>query len=257
MTAKSYIPADRLKPFIKTFMVIESEYGAENKLLPDTSIVMVFRISGNVTDIVQECNHNIPASAVTGLRKTPRVVCYADKTVNLLVIFKAGRASAFFKGPLHELFSKTLPLDDLIRRDQLQRIEEQLNEVSDDQKRVNVVEHFLISILDEQRADQLIGYAIQKIKIAKGNIRIKNLAGNLSLSLDPFEKRFRRVTGISPKQFADIIRFRSIISQYSSLESLTTIALESGYFDQAHFIKDFRSFTGLAPQQFFKSAAWW
>jgi len=257
MTAKSYIPADRLKPFIKTFLIIGSEHGAENRLLPDTSIVMVFRISGSVTDTVQEGSNNIPACAITGLRKTSRLVCYSQNTANLLVIFKAGGASAFFREPLNELFGKSLPLDDLIRHDQLQQIEEQISEARNDQQRVNIVERFLISILDEQRADLLIDHAIQTIKLAKGDIRIKTLAGNMAISLDPFEKRFRRVAGISAKQFADITRFRNLIDQYSASESLTSIALDSGYFDQAHFIKDFRSFTGQAPQQFFKSAAWW
>lgn len=257
MTAKSYIPTDRLKPFIKTFLIVESEHEVENRLLPDTSIVMAFRIRGNVTDKEANNSYNLPSSAITGLRKSPRLICYSDKAATLLVIFKAGGASAFFREPLNELFGKSLPLDDIIRHDQLQRIEEQLSEADDNQQRVNLVEQFLISRLDEQRADLLIDHAIQKIKLAKGDIRIKTLAGSMAISLDPFEKRFRRVAGISAKQFADITRFRNLIDQYSASESLTNIALDSGYFDQAHFIKDFRSFTGQAPQQFFKSSAWW
>jgi methylphosphotriester-DNA--protein-cysteine methyltransferase len=120
-----------------------------------------------------------------------------------------------------------------------------------------LAECFLLSRLDERRADQMIAHAIQKIKSASGNIKVKNLADNMAISLDPFEKRFRRVTGISPKQFSDTVRFRSLINQFSATESLTELALEAGYFDQAHFIKDFRTFTGMSPQQFFKSEIWW
>jgi methylphosphotriester-DNA--protein-cysteine methyltransferase len=98
---------------------------------------------------------------------------------------------------------------------------------------------------------------MQQIRSTNGNIKIRNLAASMAISIDPFEKRFRRIVGVSPKQFADTIRLRTLIKQYSASENLTGIALEAGYFDQAHFIKDFRTFTGLAPQQFFRSAAWW
>jgi len=256
MTTEQYIPADGLKPFIKSFMIIESKEARENRLLPDTAIVLAFRIRGSVTD-GEDNSHIVPASAITGLRKSPRLLNYAAHTANLLVFFKEGEAAAFFKEPLHELFSRSVSLDELIPRHQLEQIEEELHGAGDNRERVSIVERFLFSILKDQHADRLIDYSIQQIKMAKGDIRIKNMVSNLSLSLDPFEKRFRRVVGISPKQFADIIRFRNLIGQYSASESLTNTALASGYFDQAHFIKDFRSFTGLAPQQFFKSAAWW
>jgi hypothetical protein len=45
---EKYLPADILKPFVKTFMIVESEYGTENKILPDTSIVMAFRFNGRL-----------------------------------------------------------------------------------------------------------------------------------------------------------------------------------------------------------------
>jgi AraC-like DNA-binding protein len=257
MKIERHLPTDALTPFIKAFMILESEQPTENRILPDTSIVLAFRFKGSVSDKVQDNNYTLPSSVITGLRKSPQLICYSDKTANLLVVFKEGGAAAIFKEPMHELFGQSLSLDELIPRYQLQLIEEQLNEADNNQQRISIVERFLFSMLNERRTDQLIDHAIKQIKIAKGDIRIKNLVSNLSLSLDPFEKRFRRAVGISPKQFADIIRLRNLIDHYSASESLTNMALTSGYFDQAHFIKDFRSFTGLAPQQFFRSATWW
>jgi AraC-like DNA-binding protein len=257
MKIEHYIPTNTLKPFITAFMVLETEQGTENKVLPDTSIVLAFRFKGSVSYKEHDNNHNLPSSVITGLRKSPRLICYSDKAACLLVIFKEGGAAAIFKEPLHELFGQSLSLDELIPRNQLQRIEEQLNEADNNQQRISIVERFLFSMLNERGTDQLIDHAIKQIKMAKGDIKIRNMVRSLPLSLDPFEKRFRRVVGISPKQFADIIRLRNLIDHYSASESLTNMALTSGYFDQAHFIKDFRSFTGLAPQQFFRSAAWW
>jgi len=254
---EQYIPADALKPYVKALMIIESDKQTENRLLPDTSIVLAFRLKGRVTDLSQDAGNSLSSSVITGLRRSVRFLSYDDQTANLLVIFREGGAAALFKEPLHEFFSKSTPLDEFMPSAQLRLIEEQLNEAGSNQQKVAVIERFLLLRLNKKREDQLINHAMQQIRSANGNIKIRNLAASMAISIDPFEKRFRRVAGISPKQFADTIRLRSLIKQYSALENLTGIALEAGYFDQAHFIKDFRTFTGLAPQQFFRSAAWW
>lgn len=257
LQVEHYLPSGLLKPYVKTFLIIASGPGTDNTLLPDTSIVLAFRLKGNITDQSGDAVQDLPSSVITGLRKSPRFLSYGKDTSCLLVIFKGGGAAAIFKEPLHELFSKSLSLSEIIPASQLELVEEQLAEANDNKQRVGIVEHFLVSRLDERRADQMIAHAIQKIKLASGNIKVRNLANDMAISLDPFEKRFRRVTGVSPKQFADTVRFRNLINQFSSSESLTELALEAGYFDQAHFIKDFRAFTGMSPQQFFKTEAWW
>lgn len=257
LQVEHYLPSKPLRPYVKAFLIITSNQGTDNRLLPDTSIVLAFRLKGNITDQSQDLAENLPTSVITGLRKSPRFLSYGEETACLLVIFKEGGAAAIFKEPLHELFSKSLSLKEIVAASQLELIEEQLGEANDNKQKVGIIERFLLSRLNELRADQMIAHAIQKIKLASGNIKVRNLASDLAISVDPFEKRFRRVTGLSPKQFADTVRFRNLINQFSSTESLTELALEAGYFDQAHFIKDFRTFTGLSPQQFFKTETWW
>ncbi|MDO3626605.1 helix-turn-helix domain-containing protein [Mucilaginibacter sp. BT774] len=252
-----YSASEQLKPYVKTFLFINSIDGADNRLLPDTSIVLAFRIKGNIIDQSQDEARNLPQSVITGLRKSPRFLSYAVSTACLLVIFKEGGAAAIFKEPLHELFSRSMSLNEIIPVSQLELVEEQLIEAEDNKQRVGIVERFLLLRLDERRADQMVVRAIQKIKQTSGTIKVSALASDMAISLDPFEKRFRKVTGISPKQFAVTVRFRNLINQFSATESLTELALTAGYFDQAHFIKDFRTFTGMSPREFFKTEAWW
>lgn len=168
-----------------------------------------------------------------------------------------GGAAAFFKEPMHELFETSQPLDNLIPRSKLNDIEEALAEAANNPERIAIVEKFLHSSLITQQPDLLILHAIETIKQANGSLRIKDLIAVLPISQDPFEKRFRRITGASPKQFAGITKLRGLIHNYSPAQSLTDLAHSSGYFDQAHFIKDFRSFTGQSPRDFFKSPAFW
>nr|WP_306819282.1 helix-turn-helix domain-containing protein [Leptospira sp. id769339] len=80
----------------------------------------------------------------------------------------------------------------------------------------------------------------------------------MPISRDSYEKRFREVIGTSPKQLSNLVRMRNIIDSYSSKISFTDLAQESGYFDQAHFIKDFKTFTDETPKRFFKlSTPYW
>jgi AraC-like DNA-binding protein len=252
MQIENYIPTDTLKPFIKAFMIIESEDGMVNRVLPDTSIVMAFRYKG-MTFAGTDGKTRLPASAVSGLTKSVRFFDYAKETATLLVEFNEGGATAFSDEPLHELFGLHVSLDNLIPRRKLEDIEEQLAEAKNNSQRISIVERFMLAELKEFRSDQLILDAVQKIKFANGDIRIKDLVTDLSVSPDPFEKRFRQTIGTSPKQFAKTVRLRNLISSYSHTHNLTDAALVAGYFDQAHFIRDFKPFTGQTPGDFFKS----
>lgn len=228
-----------------------------NRLLPDTALVMAFRIRGKIVYRQNEEAWNLPFSVITGIRKSSRVVDYSQNTATLLVTFKEGGAAAFFKEPLHEFSNATLSLHELVAPSKLHAVEEQLCEAGCDSQRVAIVESFLLSEVKRTGHDHLVQHAIQRIVQSKGDIKIKALLSELPVSRDPFEKRFRRITGTSPKQFSQIVRFRNLIDSYSNNVSLTDIAYTAGYFDQAHFTKDFKAFTGQTPHDFFKQPEWW
>jgi methylphosphotriester-DNA--protein-cysteine methyltransferase len=252
MRIERHFPTDILKPFIKTFMIIESEDGMVNRILPDTSIVVAFRYKGT-TFAGADGKIRLPASAVSGLTKSARFLAYSKETATLLVRFNEGGARAFSDEPLHELSGLHVSLDNLVQRRKLVEIEEQLAAAKNNSQRFSIVERFMLSELKRPRSDQLILDAVQKIKFANGDLRIKDLLTNLSISQDPFEKRFRQAIGTSPKQFAKVVRLRNLIGNYSQTKNLTDAAFTAGYYDQPHFIRDFKSFTGQTPKDFFKS----
>ncbi len=257
MQLKTYSPCAALKPYIKTFMIIESEAGMVNRILPEASLVMAFRFSGSIKYTQQNESGVLPLSVISGLRKSPRIMDYAQKTSILLVKFNEGGATAFFREPLHELFETSISLDDLFPRHELILIEEQLAEAHNHAARISIIERFLLSKAKLPSADRLVNYAVQKIKSGNGLVRIQELLADLPTSRDPFEKKFRRIVGTSPKQFSALVRMRHVIDTYRSSHSLTHTAHAAGYFDQAHFIKDFKSFTGETPHVFFKSSKFW
>jgi AraC-like DNA-binding protein len=139
----------------------------------------------------------------------------------------------------------------------LDEVIEQLFDAESDQKRIQIVESFLKSNLLVNHPDFMIYKAAELMERQRGIIRVKDFASNFNISQDPFEKRFRKVIGSSPKQFASILRLRHLIKNYPSFSSLTEATYHAGYFDQSHFIKDFRQFTGVTPKDFFKSSLYW
>lgn len=253
MKSYHFQPVELLKPFIKTFMIIESGEGLQNNILPDTTMTMAFKLRGTITHDVQ-MNTSFPSSFVAGIRRTTLTVNYTKNTLNLLVIFREGAASAFFNTPLHEFAGIPLALNNLVHASMVRDVEEQLCECATHAERITVIERWLIAKLKNYTPDQLVQHAIQKIKSASGDIRIKELVADLPISRDPFEKKFRKTVGTSPKQFAAIVRMRNLIDNYSANSSLTDVAYSAGYFDQSHFIKDFHSFTGKTPKEYFATA---
>ncbi|OQP39833.1 AraC family transcriptional regulator [Niastella yeongjuensis] len=253
-----FLPSPALQPYIKNFLIIDCEQGMVNRILPDTSIVIAFRLRGQVSwSDNGGATHSFPQTVISGIRDSSRLVDYAKETTNLLVIFKEGGAAAFFSAPLYELGSISVSLDHLIQRSKVCAIEEELAAADNNNQRILIVERFLLSELKITQSDALVSEAIQKIKRLKGDIKIKELVAGLPISRDPFEKRFRKITGTSPKHFAAIVRLKSLIENYTDAISFTEAAYSAGYYDQAHFIKDFRAFTGQTPHDFFKAPPLW
>jgi AraC-like DNA-binding protein len=257
MKLEEYIPTELLKPFIKTYRIIESEGEMTNRVLPSTSLAIAFRYKGQVSYKSDNTQDFLPTSTISGLRKSVRLINYRKDTATIIVLFNETGAKAFFEGPLYELFEKSISLDIFIKQHKLAIIEEQLAEAKNNIQRISIVEQFLLSKLCNYEPDKLISIAVDKIRSVNGAIKINELANTLYISNDVFEKRFRKAVGTSPKQFSSILRMEAITKQKQKTENFADIAFNAGYYDQPHFNKDFKLFTGLTPKDFFKTSSFW
>lgn len=251
MTNGTYLPCDILKPYVKAFTISVSAVEKTYTVLPDTGVVMGFQFRGKLSRMEGNAETRLAASGVTGLRDAYRVFRTSPDIGTVLVTFKEGGAAMFFEQPIHELFRESISLDNFMLRSELLSFEEQLCEAETDLKRIKVVEKFLIGRMHHRETDKLVATAIALIYQRKGDIRIRELMDRLNISQSPLEKRFRQVVGASPKKFASIVRFKHTLANYNPADSLTTLGYEAGFYDQAHFVKEFRNFTGESPQQFF------
>ncbi|QNL47946.1 helix-turn-helix transcriptional regulator [Olivibacter sp. SDN3] len=252
-----YTPTELLRPFIKTYKIIESREELVNRVVPSTSFAMAFRFRGQISYVNDTDKTALPIATFSGLRKSVRLINYAPKTGALIVLLKETGVSAFFKQPLHEMFEASVSLDNFFPQSEISIVEECLAETENNQTRIAIIEQFLYSKLAYHKPDPLVSEAITKIYSKNGIIRIRQLADGLYISQDAFEKRFRKVTGTTPKQFSSIVKMKAIIRQYPAPSSFLDIALENGYYDQPHFNKNFKLFTGQTPTDFFKSTSYW
>ena len=110
--------------------------------------------------------------------------------------------------------------------------------------------------LHEREPDPSIVEAVNRIRAARGDVRISEIAAVLGLSVDTLERRFYACVGVSPKRFARAVRLRAAVLACSPGVTLTEVAIEAGCYDQSHFVREIRLATGQAPNRLLGSQNW-
>lgn len=253
MRVTVFAPSAPLAPYVRHFTIVETREEATRTLLPDEGLIVGFRYGGAARLIEPAGAVRLPDASLAGVRTTARRMNTSAGGGVVLSVFRAGGAAAIFREPLHELFGAMLELGELVPRRDVERTHESVAEARDDTARVAAVERFLLERLNPARVDPLVARAVSTMQKEHGSIRVSTLARDLELSRDRFEKRFRAAVGAPPKQLASLFRVRHAIRLHEAGADLTSTALDAGYSDQSHFIREFRAVTGEAPRRFFRT----
>ncbi len=106
---------------------------------------------------------------------------------------------------------------------------------------------------DTKTIDQIVKSTIETILTANGQLSINELSKQKNINRRQLTRKFSSAIGLSPKQLSKTIRLQATLKTLMSKndKSLTDLAYENEYFDQAHFIKEFKEFTGLTPKEFY------
>lgn len=250
MKFDKHLPSEKLRPYIKYFVVSESESGGEYTVFPSSGLVIGFQYRGQLSTLRQHEENRLASAGITGISDHYKIFRNSADIGTVLVYFTETGFTHFTSHPANELFNLSLSLRDIFSKDDVNEVEEKLAAAATDLQRIKVVEHFLLALLKDQETDKLIVEAVKLIYRSKGTIRIRELNEILCISQSPFEKRFRKVVGTTAKKFASIVRFNAVLEDLNETKTLTEICYENNFFDQAHFIKDFKQFTGDTPENF-------
>ncbi|RZK38740.1 MAG: AraC family transcriptional regulator [Pedobacter sp.] len=189
------------------------------------------------------------SSRIYGFHAMPFNVDLRSQVDQVCIIFHPSALSAFTKESLIELQTSDSVFEDLFQSKDRFALE-QLFEENDMAERAKLLERFFLGKLmgripiKVQQALECIGSA------GTAKMGIELLCGKLGISDTTLFRLFRTHLGQNPQQFIKTIRFRKALPLVlDHIKPLTQIGLEGDYYDQPHFIKDFRTFTGMAPRE--------
>lgn len=255
MRYEEHAPHSSLQDFVKCFWTLEKEYTSEEpseEVTPDACIELILNFGAPYflqSKGVPE--REMPAAFLVGLQKKP-LLYHCIGTVKIVATrFYAWGVGPFFTPPYQSINNMTVTLNNEWRG-LADKIEPKIRR-DDFVSAITDVEDFLIGKLLTASFDlKQIQIAAQLLYREKGQFRISELAEYCNLSERQLQRQFQSAVGVSPKTLARTIRFEEIRNRlmFNPDASLTDMAYEFGYTDQAHFIRDFKEFTGKTPGEF-------
>jgi AraC-like DNA-binding protein len=191
-----------------------------------------------------------PAALVAGqlthqlsLRATGRIAVVG-------VRFHPDGAAALLRAPQHELAGLTVSVDDVVGP-----LASSLSDVRGSTDSTSVAAPAILERIavhaQTARVDLRVRRAVEIIGRHRGRVSIDRLASHVGLTRRHLERRFQIVVGMSPKRLARIARFQHALRMLHALDSDqrgTRTAIECGYADQAHFVREFRELAGCPPE---------
>jgi AraC-like DNA-binding protein len=194
-----------------------------------------------------------PRSIINGLSNNYSDVSTNGETGVVFICFYPTGACHFFDFPLSEIENQSVDMTD-ISNSEIRQIEELLYLKSTIKEKVVVIEDFLFRRYSPIPSHDhlLIRKSLEIVKKSRGQTNAKYLSGCLYTSPKTLERKFSKYLGKTTKQLIKLIRFQEILQDLSIYKngSLTKCAYRNGYFDQSHFIKDFKTYSGYTPKDF-------
>jgi AraC-like DNA-binding protein len=262
MEFKHFAPSDILKPYIRYYYIFESDSDAEfeDTVFPSGDMEAIFNLGeGTWESSVENKFHKTPQIELWGQITKPLAIRSRGKHTMLGIKFFTHSAAYFFNDGIGVFNDQVSDLGDIIGSP-VKNLHAQLLETKDEDKRIGLIEIFLLKRLigNEKKSSRIdkVADILTSIKKNPAENNLGNIATKHGITPRYLHKLIYQHTGLSPTSFNKINRFQFSLKLIAKNEQpLTTIAYSSGYFDQSHFIKDFKSFTGVTPSAYLENAS--
>lgn len=225
----------------------------EESLIPDGTIELMFNFGDNYFQIVDGKKKPVKGSHIIGIRREALRISQTSKQDFFCIRFRPGGTYPFFGIPAHLYANGFYTLEELIGPE-YKAIEEKLFGVRDNNQRVEIMEDYLFKKFNERPEDHRFVKHCLELLDRTGRVKIGGLAEQLNTNYKTIERKFDKVVGLTPSHFLKIRRFnRALFTIYSlKHKTLTDAALDSGYYDQSHFNREFRQLSGQSPGEFLR-----
>lgn len=257
MQYNTFDPAPDLSAVIKCYWTLEDaskETPQKQTIVPDGCMEMIFHHGDLYRQYVEDGSSIIqPAAFVFGQLTAPLEIEPTGSTGIFAVRFQPNGFMPFATIPLKEMENKAVPLEKLFGQTGIELEQKILTGVTTEERIKTVEAFFLNRFMHADIIDQVVKSTVETIFTAKGQLNINDLSEQTNINRRQLERKFAAAIGLSPKQLSKTIRLQYVLHMLlrGRCTSLTELAYEGEYYDQAHFIKDFKEFTGLTPGKFF------
>jgi AraC-like DNA-binding protein len=259
LSADTTYKLPQLSEYVDSVNFFNNAHHSDSKnILFDASPEGVFELIFQSDDAVWQKDNNEKIwkqreeAFVGGLHQQSYQIKLPPETEIISVRFRPGAFKYVFSGPLNEFVNAKVPVIDLWQSQGLQ-LKDKLRKLNDHHDKIKVIAAFIAANLNEKK-HSVIDDSVNEIICKKGIVDISSLEHDSHLSTAQFRKRFREEVGLSPKKYAKIIKVNAILSELGNFDGgqhLTDLVYAYDYFDQSHFIKDFKSIVGKTPTQYF------
>ncbi len=254
----NHVPRPPLSQFVHLLWLYEgyTQPHAKERVLPTGEMQIVINLLEDRTCIydredTERCQ-SFRGSVLSGAHSEYQVISTAMQSSVVGVHFKPGGAFPFLRMPAGELRDATVSLETLWGAAAVD-LRDRLLEAPTPKVRLEVLERVLLKELARGfDAHGAVGFALSRFMAAPLGTTVAGVSDQIGLSPKRFIQVFRDETGFTPKVFCRIRRFQQALDLMEGRRSVewTKVALDCGYFDQAHFIHDFRAFSGINPTSY-------
>jgi AraC-like DNA-binding protein len=249
-------PLDRFVELVTYFEDYQPAHRVE-KVLPDGAVEIIIDLSEGTKKLYDQDNPNLckdfRSSWISGMRRR-WILIEAQPGASLAVIrFRPGGARPFLGFDADGITETIAHLDEVLGT-RVRDLRERVLERRGARGRIAAIEDWLLErgggALD---ANPVVDYLTSRL-FAPAGLRISDLVEEVGYTQRHVAALFRRWVGLSPKQYARVRRFNSLVLHATgtpeSEPDWADLALEYGYFDQSHMIHEFREFSGLTPESY-------
>ena len=217
------------------------------KVPPNENRAIVAVPDGTI-DIIFHCSASAPTASVCGSVKKGKQIEFKKGSLYFGARFLPGTAKQLLKSPLSTFTDREILLDD-IQNNSNEFVELICEAVSFDERIALFEKYYTRCNNNEDCTPSLIAFLLEKITTSCGEIRVQALAEETGYSTRHVSNIFKKYVGISPKLFSRIVRFqRSFrLLTLQKKETFANFAQNAGYYDQAHFINEFKEFSLNTP----------
>ncbi|PSL47901.1 AraC-like DNA-binding protein [Chitinophaga niastensis] len=253
MNYQTTLPPKHLAHIIRFFWELQSDSAYTHFGMADACAEMLFHYQGAFDEMLPNGKTEKSfSSGIQGVTEVRRKYVVDTGFGIFGVYFYPHAVPLLFGMPATELKDVAIDLKTVLKADGAD-LEEKIMLAKDNAERIAIICRFTETRLAANYTIDLPVFAAVKHIIHKNpETSIKALAQQYYLSERQFERQFKHYTGLNPKIFTRIVRFQAAIAYYNQpVKNLGTIALNCGYYDQAHFINEFKALSGMHPKQYF------